>query len=222
MRNYALVLLLVSLVAAACGGSNSATTTTAAVNDNTLETLPPTSTVAPAVTTTTVDPIAAEYGTPSVTGTPLPAVVSGTDPAIGVEAPVVVGADYDGTPVTIGGGGSVQAVLFVAHWCSHCQAELPEIVQWLDQTGGVDGVGFVLVTVAVDPNRGNFPPSDWIEREGWTNPVMLDDANNSAFFASGGDSIPFWVFINSDGSVAARVSGGIGGGEVERILTSIG
>ena len=223
MRTLALLLLALALLVAACGESDAATTTTTvAAGDNTLETLPPTSTVAPPETTTTINPIAEEYGLPTVTGTPLPAFASGTDPAIGIEAPVTVGTDYDGTAVTVGGGGgATQAVLFVAHWCSHCQNELPEIVRWLDETGGVDGVDLALVTVAVDPNRDNFPPSAWIEREGWTGPVLRDDADNTAFFAYGGSQIPFWVFINPDGTVAARVSGGIGGDQLESILDEI-
>ena len=139
----------------------------------------------------------------------------------GSPSPVVVGADYDGNRVSIGDTGTAQAVLFVAHWCGHCQNELPEIVSWLDETGGVDGVDFVLVTVAVDPNRMNFPPSEWIEREGWTEAILLDDEASSAFRMFGGSAIPFWVFLNSDGTVATRVEGAIGSDELATILADL-
>jgi len=223
-RRFALVIGLVVAVAA-CGGDGATPTTNAPVttaSGNTLETLPPPiTTTTPPITTTTTDPIAAEYGSPIVQGDPLPEVGQTPDPAVGMAAPVAVGAGFDGTEARIGGTGSVQAVLFAAHWCSHCQNELPEIATWLNETGGVDGVDFVLVNVAVDPNRGNFPPSEWIEREGWPKPVLLDDVDNSVFRAFGGSSIPYWVFIAADGTIAARVSGETGSQEVESILVDM-
>ena len=223
MRRLTLFLIAVALVAGACGDSGTASTTTA--GGNTLETLPPTSTTPtsttpPPETTTTVDPVAAEYGSPEISGDTLPLLDSLPDPAVGQAAPVVVGTDYEGNEVTIGGGGSVQAGLFVAHWCPHCQDELPEIVQWLDQSG-VQDVEFVLVTVAVDPIKPNFPPSAWIEAEGWTGPVLLDDEVSSAFVSYGGRSIPYWVFLNADGTVAARAAGAIGSDEVANILAGM-
>jgi thiol-disulfide isomerase/thioredoxin len=235
MRRYSLVLAAIALVAAGCGdGASGATTSPDTTSDATLATLPPTTTTAPAttapeppvtttsaVTTTTVDLAAGEVGSPILSGDRLPEVGPSPDPAIGVASPVVAGEDYDGTEVTIGEGGSPQAVLFVAHWCGHCQQELPEVVAWLDATGGVDGVEFVLVTVGVDPNRDNFPPSAWLDREGWTGPVMRDDGANSTFYTFGGSSVPYWVFLESDGTVAARIPGRAGIGEVERILQEL-
>ena len=213
------------MLAAACGDSDGATTTAppTTASGNTLETLPPTSTTAPAtsMTTTTVDVVAAQYGAPQITGDPLPPVGGSSDPAAGLPSPVIVGADYDGNRSSIGDTGNAQAVLFVAHWCGHCQNELPEVVRWLDETGGVDGVDFVLVTVAVDPNRPNFPPSEWIAGEGWSEPILLDDADNSAFLMFGGSAIPFWVFLNPDGTVATRVEGAMGGDELAAVLADL-
>ncbi len=218
MRRLILFTVAVALIAAACGGSEAASTTTA--GGYSLETLPPTSRLPPPETTTTIDLVAAEFGSPEVSGDPLPLLENLPDPAVGLSAPVVVGTDYDGNEVTIGGGGTTQAVLFVAHWCPHCQDELPEIVQWINDTG-VQDVDFVLVTVAVDPTRPNFPPSAWIEAENWTGPVLLDDEVSSAFISYGGRSIPYWVFLNSDGTVAARAAGAIGGDEVASILADM-
>ena len=225
-RHLLAIVAVVALLAAACGDSDGATTTSApatTAGGNTLETLPPTSTEPPPTTVppTTVDVVAAQYGTPEISGDPLPPVGGTPDPAAGLPSPVVVGADYDGNRSSIGDTGNKQAVLFVAHWCGHCQNELPEIVGWLDETGGVDGVDFVLVTVAVDPNRPNFPPSDWIRQEGWSEPILLDDDNSSAFRMFGGSAIPFWVFLNADGTVATRVEGAMGGTELEAVLSGL-
>jgi thiol-disulfide isomerase/thioredoxin len=225
-RHLLAILLALAVLAAACGDSDEATTTSAPVttaSGNTLETLPPTSTEPPPTTIppTTVDLVAAQYGAPEIIGDPLPPVGGTPDPAAGLASPVIVGADYYGNRASIGDTGTTQAVLFVAHWCGHCQNELPEIVSWLDETGGVDGVNFLLVTVAVDPNRPNFPPSEWIEREGWAEPILLDDDASSAFQMFGGSAIPYWVFLNPDGTVATRVEGGIGSDELAAILADL-
>jgi hypothetical protein len=238
MRRLSCFLAALALVAAGCGdGASGASTSPDSTGDGSLATLPPTTTTGtaapettdpdPAVsttagtTTTTIDPLALELGTPTISGDPLPEVGPDPDPAAGLAAPVVVGSDYDGTEITIGRGGSPQAVLFVAHWCSHCQAELPEVVDWLATTGGVDGVELVLVTVGLNPERPNFPASAWLHREGWTGAVVRDDAENSTFYAYGGVSVPYWVFLAGDGIVAERIPGRAGVGEIERNLEEL-
>ena len=43
------------------------------------------------------------------------------------------GQSFDGTPLAINpGDGKPKLVVFVAHWCPHCQAEVPRVlVQWM-------------------------------------------------------------------------------------------
>ena len=65
-------------------------------------------------------------------GEPLPEFVAGeTDPAIGMKAPIFVTEYLDGEYAFIGGGGgpndTAKLVVFVAHWCPTCQAEVPEM-----------------------------------------------------------------------------------------------
>ena len=61
-----------------------------------------------------------------VTGSPLPThTEDAQNPAVGTAAPVLRGAGFDGTPVTIGGDGRATLVMFLAHRCPHCQRELP-------------------------------------------------------------------------------------------------
>jgi thiol-disulfide isomerase/thioredoxin len=68
-----------------------------------------------------------------VTGSPLPTHTEGTqDPAVGMTAPVLRGASFDATPVFFGGDGKATLVVFVAHWCLHCQRELPVLASWLE------------------------------------------------------------------------------------------
>ena len=43
------------------------------------------------------------------------------DPAVGMTIPTVSGSDLQGDPMTIEADGQAKVILFVAHWCPHCQ-----------------------------------------------------------------------------------------------------
>lgn len=129
------------------------------------------------------------------------------DPAAGAPFPAISGVDFEGTAQAISDDGRPKVVLFLAHWCPHCQAEVPVVQEWLDGGGLPDGVDLYSVATATDRAQPNYPPSEWLERERWTAPVILDDEASSAAEAAGVTSYPFFVFVNADGSVHARVAG---------------
>jgi len=162
--------------------------------------------------TTASDALTDVAGAPVITGDTLPPFEAGAtavadDPAVGLPIPDVGGQDYSGNKVSITNDGVPKMIVFLAHWCPHCQAEVPRIQSWLNSTGGVDGVDLYSVTTSYDPGRGNWPPSEWLSREGWTVPVIRDDADSTLLTAFGGSSFPYFVFVNSAGDVALRVSG---------------
>jgi thiol-disulfide isomerase/thioredoxin len=132
---------------------------------------------------------------------------SGADPAIGQALPPLTGTDAGGNPFTIAADGKPQIIVFLAHWCPHCQREVPVIQDWIDGGGLPDGVELASVATAIDERRPNYPPQEWLEREGWTAPVLYDDAASSAAQAAGLSSYPFFVAIDGDGNVVARSSG---------------
>ena len=43
--------------------------------------------------------------------------------------------------------------------------------------------------------------------EGWTAPVIRDDQASTVMTSYGGSSVPYWVFLNGDGTVAFRLGG---------------
>ncbi len=131
---------------------------------------------------------------------------SGTDPAVGMTAPTVQGASFDGSPVAIQPSGKPTAIIFIAHWCPHCQREVPVIQSWIDANGMPPGVDFVSVATAIDPNRPNYPPDAWLAKEGWTLPVLVDPTNSVAQ-AYGLSAYPFWVFLDGQGKVVTRATG---------------
>lgn len=152
--------------------------------------------------------LAAETGTPDVSGTDLPLFSSTrVDGAAGMLAPTVSGEDFGGDAVVIDSTGQPTAVVFLAHWCPHCQAEVIAVTDWLESGGGVDGVSIVSVATATDPVRDNYPPSEWLSE--WTPPVLLDDADRSVMAAFGGNAFPFWAFLDADGRVVARHAGSL-------------
>ena len=132
---------------------------------------------------------------------------SASDAAVGSRLPDIGGTDVSGTPISIGPADGPMVIVVLAHWCSHCQAEVPVLVDYLASTGMPDGVRVVGVSTAIDAVRPNYPPSAWLEREGWTVPTLVDDASSSALTALGLTSFPGFVFVDADGTVAQRSTG---------------
>lgn len=144
---------------------------------------------------------------PTVTGASLPRFEDPTDdPAVGQVAPTVVGSSFDGSQVTIGGTGRATMIVFLAHWCNHCQAEVPVVQAWLDRGSLPDGVDLVSVSTSTDPNAPNYPPDEWLAREGWTPPVAVDPTGSIAQ-AYGLSAFPYFVFVDADGTVVGRQVG---------------
>jgi cytochrome c biogenesis protein CcmG, thiol:disulfide interchange protein DsbE len=148
-------------------------------------------------------------GEPTIVGETLPTAPEdpAADPAVETPVPVVEGADFDGAAVTVGGPGTPQVVLFLASWCPACQQELPEVVTWMDQGGLPDGVGLTSVVTGLDASRPNWPPDVWLEDEGYAGEVLVDDVDGSVAQAYGLSATPFWVAIDAEGQVVARIAG---------------
>ena len=149
-----------------------------------------------------------EQGVVTTTGATLPALPdSGPDPAVGKTAPMLT-SERPGDVVTVepGEGDGPLMLVFLAHWCPHCQAELPVLTD-LAEDGAFDGVRTVAVLTSTDPDRPNYPPSAWLDREGWPGDRLFDDPGNVAAAAYGVTSFPFTVYVDADGEVTRRHAG---------------
>lgn len=156
-----------------------------------------------------------------VEGTPLPQLTDGgADPAIGAPMPTLTGAGLDGQRLTLPAEGRPAIVVFLAHWCPHCQREVPEIVE-LMKDGELDGVRVVGVLTGTDRTAPNHPPVRWLEREDWQGEIMLDDEHQSAAEAFGLTSYPFAVYLDADGQVVARTAGSQGRSTILQLATLI-
>jgi cytochrome c biogenesis protein CcmG/thiol:disulfide interchange protein DsbE len=152
----------------------------------------------------------------TVTGTALPAfdTAATLDPAVGLVAPVLVGKNFAGQPVTISPAKGAYMVVFLAHWCPHCNREVPVLNAWKHSGTVPAALNVVGVTTAVDSSRDFYPPSTWISNKGWEWPVLADQSQGAsnagkAAAAFGATGWPYMVIVGADGKVKARLSGEI-------------
>lgn len=155
-----------------------------------------------------------------VTGTTLPRFEQvASDPALGLAAPALTGQSFDGGAVRIiPGDGRPKVVIFLAHWCPHCQKEVPRLTDWLEANGMPPDVDLYAVSTAVAPDRGNYPPGAWLRRERWPVPTMVDAEGQDAASAYGLSSFPYFVVISADGKVVGRTSGELSTPQWEALL----
>lgn len=143
----------------------------------------------------------------TVSGAALPAFIATSgDPGVGLPIPEAAGTSFDGAPVRIEADGRPKILLFLAHWCPHCQAEVPVVRDWLNGGGLPAEVDLLSIATSIDPARPNYPPDAWLDREGWQVPVLVDEKNAVAN-AYGLGSFPYWVAVGADGAVSMRLTG---------------
>jgi cytochrome c biogenesis protein CcmG, thiol:disulfide interchange protein DsbE len=131
------------------------------------------------------------------------------DTTIGLTPPSLQGSSFDGTPVNVKPGetGRATMVVFLAHWCPHCNAEIPILIEWKN-SGGVPGnLDVIGVSTAVFDDRDNYPPSKWISDTKFPWPVMADNENSDAAIAYGVAGFPSFVLIDDAGAVMYRADG---------------
>jgi len=193
-------------------GDSAGPQTTAAATGP-VETAEPTNDeTAPSATAAAVDPLNADITIDGEALAPLEDPVN--DTAIGVTAPALTGTNYDGEAVNVTPGEDGPTMLvFLAHWCPHCNDEIPVLNEWRDAGGVPADLRVVGVSTAVAADRPNFPPGEWLVEKDWTWDVIADgpaasaDEAPPALAAYGVTGFPFFVLLDADGNVAARGSG---------------
>ena len=146
----------------------------------------------------------------TISGTPLPELPQGgADPAVGQAIPEATGQSFDGSPVAIRNDGRAKLIVFVAHWCPHCQKEIPLLADWLKSNALPSGVDLYTVSTGVTSKRPNYPPSSWLEEEGWKAKTLADTEDGKAAEAYGLSAFPYFVAVDGAGKVVARTTGEI-------------
>ena len=194
----AAIAAIIAVVLVVGGGSSSSSTTTSTTGDSSEATQP-----------VNGDAVAAaEYQLVQAQGEMLLALEDpDNDPARGKIAPVLNGFGFDGAPLTIAPTGKPMLVVFLAHWCSHCNAEVPRLIEWKNSgTMPADMEVFGVSTGARD-DAPNWPPSQWVVDKGWPWPVMADSEDQNAALAFGVSGYPGMILLDGNGKVLARRSG---------------
>jgi cytochrome c biogenesis protein CcmG, thiol:disulfide interchange protein DsbE len=165
---------------------------------------------------------ALETGFAETIGDPLPPLAGGIDPALGTSAPILRAASARTGEVIdiLPDDGNVKMIGFFAHWCPHCQREVPEVVDRLEAEPLPEGVDMYAVSTAVDPGAPNYPPSDWFVREGWTGEVLVDTEDGRAATGFGLAGFPYWVVVDGDGTVVTRVGGELTDEQLDSLIAT--
>jgi thiol-disulfide isomerase/thioredoxin len=167
-----------------------------------------------------------EFSDITVSGEALPSfdsVSTATDAAIGLPAPVVSGKGFTGTEITTDGAGTPTLLVFLAHWCPHCQREVPLLVEWEKNGKTPTGVDVIAVATGTDPANPNYPPSEWLAREEFPAlwPVIADSADKKAANAFGLSGYPYFVLVDAQGKVFKRLSGEIPMDQLTEIINQM-
>ena len=145
-----------------------------------------------------------EQGKVTILGDPIP-----VDPEIGYLAPSFKAQLNTGSElVTIDpADGTVRLIGFFAHWCPHCQREVPRVSKWLEENGVPTEIEILAVSTAVREGTPNYPPSEWFTKERWPTDIFVDNQDNDLAAAYGLAGFPYWVLIDATGRVVHRSSG---------------
>lgn len=162
----------------------------------------------------------------TVTGTALEAfdAANSPDPAVGLDAPALSGLNFAGDPITVEPGkGGPYMLVYLAHWCPHCNAEVPRLISWKNSGAVPAELQVIGVATAVSEGAANYPPAVWFSNKGWPWPVMVDQAlgdgaAGTAAVAYGASGWPYFVIVGADGKVKARVSGEVEVAELQTIV----
>ena len=139
---------------------------------------------------------------------------------MGASAPAFAATTFDGVEVSVHpGDGTSKVIGFFAHWCSHCQKELPRIADWLASNQLPAGVEVIAVSTAVDPDSPNYPPSEpGSRRSSGPQSRSATPAESEVGEAYGLRGFPYTVVVDGGGRVATRVSGELSTSEWESLL----
>lgn len=146
------------------------------------------------------------------------------DPVVGQPAPLLSGLDFQGDLIAVDPSVSgPYMVVFLAHWCPYCNAEVPRLLDWKGSGAVPAELNVLGVATAVSESAPNYPPHEWFSNRGWSWPVLVDEAQGDgeagkAAVAYGATGWPYFVIVGADGLVKARFSGEIEVAELQLIV----
>ena len=157
-----------------------------------------------------------EYGVVEMDGAPLPPFEG--EPSVGLPAPAFTTDSLDGDRVTVEESDNVRIIGFFVHTCPHCQREVSRVSGWLRLNELPENVELLAVSTLARPEGENWPPSAWFFREGFSETVLLDDAEGTIAAHYGMTSFPYWVVIDEEMKVITQHVGELDDAQLEEIF----
>jgi len=145
-----------------------------------------------------------ETGPVEILGEPIP-----TNADIGAVAPAFKAQpNNSGDPIMVDpADGTVRLIGFFAHWCPHCQREVPRVAQWLVENGVPEEIEIIAISTAVREGAPNYPPSEWFIDENWPTQILVDSEESELATAYGLGGFPYWILVDATGTVMHQSSG---------------
>lgn len=81
------------------------------------------------------------------------------------------------------------------------------IQQWVDAGNLPDDVEMISIATGTNRLRDNWPPQDWLESEGWTQPVIMDDELTTVAVHYGMGATPMFMVLDGENNNLGRISG---------------
>jgi cytochrome c biogenesis protein CcmG/thiol:disulfide interchange protein DsbE len=161
-------------------------------------------------------------GEVTVSGDPLPVFAGENDDnvSIGLPAPTFSAPNENSEIISLEKNGNAKALIFLAHWCGFCQDEVPSVQEWVDTIGVPEGVEIIAIATSIDRARDNYPPQNWLEREGWSE-TQIYDLDRTIGDAYGLTAFPYWVFLDNELNVKARRTGNLPQDAVGQLLVQL-
>ena len=147
-------------------------------------------------------------GETTISGDALPEYAGENDINIsaGLQAPLFSGPNQNSEIISLEKNGKSKILLFLAHWCPHCQAEVPIVQEYIDTFGLPADVEVIGILTSIDRSRDNYPPHDWLVKEGWSE-TQIYDLDREIGTVYGLNAFPYWVTLDKDLIVVNRVTG---------------
>ncbi|MCS0601733.1 TlpA family protein disulfide reductase [Streptomyces sp. LP11] len=131
------------------------------------------------------------------------------------------GEGADGRPVRLDAfKGKVVALNAWASWCGPCRAESPGLAQIQKELGGQG-----LQIVGIDGGDSASHPLSFIREHGLNYPTLVDKGGKQALRIPRGTvsqvGLPYTVFLDRTGRIAASVSGALTEEQVKDVVTPL-
>lgn len=135
--------------------------------------------------------------------------------------PEIHGVSILGKPFKIENDGRNKIILFLAHWCPHCQTEVDTFGSWIKSRGLPKDIDFYAIATANNPSQQNYPPETWLLNENWEIPTIKDTPSDNIAQLFGVTSFPFWALVDSENRLLTRLTGTFEMDEIDVILSKI-